>query len=80
MEQSEFVQIATKKRDHSYLFALKSLRNSYRKRLKLEASSEVQHYEISFDEDDTKTISQIFPKIKLHGVKAGVDTFFYSLL
>ena len=79
VEKSESVQKATKKRDHSCLSAPKSLRNSYRKRPKLEAFSEVQQYDI-FDEDDTKTISQIFPKIKLSGVIAGLDTLFHPLL
>ena len=80
VEQFEFVQKATKKRDHSCLSAPKSLRHSYRKLPKLEASSEIQQYEISSDEDDTKTISQIFPKIKLSGVKASMNTLFHSLL
>ena len=80
VEQFEFVQKATKKRDHSCQSAPKSLRHSYMKLPKLEASSEIQQYEISSDEDDTKTISQIFPKIKLSGVKASMDTPFHSLL
>lgn len=58
VEQYEFVQKASKKRDNSFLSAPKSLRHSYiRKRPKLEASSEVQHYDISSNENNAKTIS-----------------------
>ena len=54
--QFEFVQKATKKRDYSCLSAPKSLRHSYRKLPKLEASSEIQQYEISSDEDNTNSM------------------------
>ena len=80
MEKFEPVQKAIKKRDHNCLSASKPLRYSNRERPKLEASSEVQQHVICSKEDDTKTISQIFPNIKLSGVKAGMDTIFYSLL
>lgn len=47
VEQSEFVQKASKKSNINSLSAPKSLRHSYRKYHKLEASSKVQHFDIS---------------------------------
>lgn len=60
VDQIDPSKVATKKRDYHYIYASKPLRHSSRKCSKLKASPEAPQYIISFDEDDDKTISQIF--------------------